>query len=131
MKKLEDLSRIDTSLAPVLETLKSAAIGVEEASYSIRDYLDRLEADPDRLEQVESRIDLIHRLKRKYGSSLEEVLAFLENVRAQIAAADAILFATPEYNCLDGALKTKQGETWSVAPRGWSTASPAQRWWAD
>jgi len=89
IKKLDDLSRIDGSLAPVLETLKSAAIGVDEASFAIRDYLDRLEADPDRLEQVESRIDLIHRLKRKYGSSLEEVLAFLENVRAQIAAAES------------------------------------------
>ena len=88
IKKLDDLSRIDGSLAPVLETLKSAAIGVDEASFAIRDYLDRLEADPDRLEQVESRIDLIHRLKRKYGSSLEEVLAFLENVRAQIAAVE-------------------------------------------
>ncbi len=88
MKKLEDLSRIDASLAPVLETLKSAAIGVDEASYAIRDYLDRLEADPDRLEHVESRLELIDRLKRKYGSSVAEVLAFLENVREQINAVE-------------------------------------------
>jgi DNA repair protein RecN (Recombination protein N) len=88
MKKLEDLSRIDTSLAPVLETLKSAAIGVEEASYAIRDYLDRLEADPDRLEHVESRLASIDKLKRKYGSSLTEVLAFLASVREQIAAVE-------------------------------------------
>ena len=88
MKKLEDLCRIDASLAPVLETLKSAAIGVDEASYAIRDYLDRLEADPDRLEQVESRLELIDRLKRKYGSSLAEVLAFLEDVREQINAVE-------------------------------------------
>ena len=87
MKKLDDLARIDASLAPVLETLKSAAIGVDEASYAIRDYLDRLEADPDRLEHVE-RIDLIQRLKRKYGSTLAEVLEFLDNVRGQIAAVE-------------------------------------------
>ena len=88
MKKLEDLCRIDASLAPVLETLKSAAIGVDEASFAIRDYLDRLEADPDRLEHVESRLALIDKLKRKYGSSLAEVLAFLENVREQIEAVE-------------------------------------------
>jgi DNA repair protein RecN (Recombination protein N) len=57
---------------------------VEEASRAVRDYLDRLEADPDRLEHVESRLALIDRLKRKYGANLGEVLAFLENVRAQI-----------------------------------------------
>ena len=50
----------------------------------MRDYLDRLEADPNRLEEVESRLAAIDRLKRKYGSSLDEVLAFLENVRAQL-----------------------------------------------
>jgi DNA repair protein RecN (Recombination protein N) len=88
MKKLEELSRIDASLAPVLETLKSAAIGVDEASFAIRDYLDRLEADPDRLEHVESRLALIDKLKRKYGSSLADVLAFLENVREQLAAVE-------------------------------------------
>ena len=87
-KKLEDLCRIDASLASVLETLKSAAIAVDEASYAIRDYMDRLEADPGRLDHVESRLELIDRLKRKYGSSLTEVLAFLENVRTQIEAAE-------------------------------------------
>jgi DNA repair protein RecN (Recombination protein N) len=89
LKKLEDLCRIDNSLAVVLETLKTAAIGVDEASFTVRDYLDRLEADPDRLENVESRLELIDRLKRKYGSSVAEVLAFLDNVRAQMEAVES------------------------------------------
>jgi DNA repair protein RecN (Recombination protein N) len=88
LKKLDDLCRIDTSLSPALETLKSAAIGVDDASFAIRDYLDRLEADPDRLENVESRLALIDKLKRKYGSSLDVVLAFLDNVREQITAVE-------------------------------------------
>jgi len=88
VKKLDDLCRIDASLAPVLESLKSAAIGVDEASYATRDYLEKLEADPDRLEHVESRLALIDRLKRKYGSSVAEILAFLENVRAQLDAVE-------------------------------------------
>jgi DNA repair protein RecN (Recombination protein N) len=88
MKKLDDLARIDATLAPMLEILKSSAIGVEEASFAIRDYLDRLEANPDRLEHIESRLELIDKLKRKYGSSLAEVLAFLENVSEQLSAVE-------------------------------------------
>ena len=64
------------ALARVAKRLKSAAIGVDEASDAIRDYLDRLEADPKRLEEIEARLALIDRLKRKYGSNLDEVLAF-------------------------------------------------------
>jgi len=88
LKKLEELSRIDASLTPLLETLKSASIGVDEASFALRDYVDRLEADPDRLDKVESRLALIDRLKRKYGSTVAEVLAFLEDVRAKMAAVE-------------------------------------------
>ncbi|HEV2688020.1 MAG TPA: DNA repair protein RecN, partial [Bryobacteraceae bacterium] len=88
LKRVEDLCKIDGSLAPVLEVLKTAAIGVNEASDTLRDYLDRLEADPDRLDKVESRLELIDKLKRKYGSSLADVLAFLDDVRAQIAAVE-------------------------------------------
>lgn len=93
LKKLEELARIDASLERVAETLRTAAIGVDDASYAIRDYLDRLEADPKRLDEIESRLALIERLKRKYGgtsvpSRLEDVLAFLEDVRAKMEAIE-------------------------------------------
>lgn len=87
-RKLDDLCRIDGSLKGALDTLRSAEIGVAEASNAVRDYLDRLEADPDRLEHVESRLATIEKLKRKYGSNLEEVLAFLDTVRAQLEAVE-------------------------------------------
>ena len=87
-KRLEELARIDANLQPVVETLRTAAIGVGEASDAIRDYLDKLEADPNRLEDVESRLALIERLKRKYGSTLEEVLAFLADVSAKLEAVE-------------------------------------------
>lgn len=93
LKKLEELARIDASLERVAETLRTAAIGVDDASYAIRDYLDTLEADPKRLDEIESRLALIERLKRKYGgtsvpSRLEDVLAFLEDVRAKMEAIE-------------------------------------------
>ena len=88
-KRVEELARIDGTLQPVLDALKAAAIGVGEASDAIRDYLDKLEADPNRLEDVESRLALVERLKRKYGSTLDEVLAFLADVTAKIQAIES------------------------------------------
>jgi len=89
LKRVEELCRIDASFGDVGETLRAAAIGIAEASDRLRDYLDRLEADPAKLEEVESRLAAIERLKRKYGSSLKEVLEFLEQVRGQMEAMES------------------------------------------
>ena len=87
-RRLEELCRIDPRLDPVRQSLAPAAIAAEEASFAVRDYLSRLEANPARLEEIESRLAAFDRLKRKYGRSAEEILAFLEEVRAQIAAVE-------------------------------------------
>ena len=88
MRRLQDLARIDESLAGLLEQLKPAAITVEEASYALRDYLGKLEADPGRLEEIESRLATLDKLKRKYGATIEEVLAFLEDIRQKMTAVE-------------------------------------------
>ncbi len=87
-RRLEELCRIDPRLDPVRESVGQVVIAVEEASYAVRDYLSRLEADPARLDEIESRLASLERLKRKYGASLEEVLAFLEKVRNEISAVE-------------------------------------------
>jgi DNA repair protein RecN (Recombination protein N) len=87
-KKLDDLCRIDSSLEGLREYLKNADLSLQEVSFGLRDYLGRLEANPGRLEEVETRLAAIDRLKRKYGQSLPEVLSFLEDVRRQIAAVE-------------------------------------------
>ena len=83
-KRLDDLCKIDPSLAGLGEQLQAAEVAIKEASYGLRDYLSGLEANPGRLEEIENRLALLDKLKRKYGRSLEEVLAFLAEVRAQI-----------------------------------------------
>lgn len=88
IRKLEELCRIDSSLQTVLDSLKPADAAIQDASYAMRGYLDKLEADPDRLEKVESRLATIEKLKRKYGSTLEEVLAFLASAREQLNAIE-------------------------------------------
>ena len=76
IKRLDELLRIDESLAETAASMKSAALQVNEAAYGLRDYLGKLEGDPARLDKVESRLEALDKLKRKYGRTLEEVLAF-------------------------------------------------------
>jgi len=83
-KRLDDVCRIDPSLAGLGEHLQSAEVAIKEASYGLRDYLSGLEANPGRLEEIENRLALLDKLKRKYGASIAEVLSFLAEVRGQI-----------------------------------------------
>src|SRR5438067_511607 len=87
-KKVDEIARIDASASAIRETLEPAVIAIQEASYALRDYLDKLEANPARLEQLEERLSALDKLKRKYGATIEEVIAFLHRVREQIAAVE-------------------------------------------
>jgi DNA repair protein RecN (Recombination protein N) len=87
-RKLDELCRIDESLAPFREHLKSAELSLHEAAYGLRDYLSHLDGDPGRLEEIETRLASIDRLKRKYGPSIAEILAFLDQTRCQIAQVE-------------------------------------------
>ncbi len=80
IKRLDELVRIDDSLAESTASLKQAAVQVNEAAYGLRDYLGKLEGDPARLDKVESRLESLDKLKRKYGRTVDEVLAFHADV---------------------------------------------------
>ncbi len=83
-RRIEELARIDASVSALSEHLKSADLSLQEVSYSLRDYLGRLEANPGRLEEVELRLATIDKLKRKYGPSVPDILSFLAGVARQI-----------------------------------------------
>ena len=87
-RRIEDLARIDESFLPVVEALKPASIAIDDASHTLRDYLAHLEADPQRLEAIESRLAAIEKLKRKYGATIDEILAFLATVSQQLSAVE-------------------------------------------
>ncbi len=88
MKRLEEISRIDESIAPILASVQPAAIALDEGAHALRHYLARLEADPARLDEVESRLAALEKLKRKYGATVEEVLAFQERARADLRGVE-------------------------------------------
>jgi DNA repair protein RecN (Recombination protein N) len=87
-KRVDEICRIDSKLEPAREHLRAAALSLEEASYALRDYLGRLEANPARLEEIETRLAAIDRLKRKYGQTVAEILDFFEEVRVQLASVE-------------------------------------------
>lgn len=78
--KIAEITSIDASLSPLLESLAGAAAQLEDAALTLRDYGARVEADPVRLEKVEERLDLIRRLKKKYAPTVEEIIAYGEEV---------------------------------------------------
>lgn len=87
-RRLDELLRIDPRLEAIRDALAAAVIGVEEASYAVRDYVAHLEANPERLEEVESRLAALDKLRRKYGATPAEILAFLDQVRGQILSVE-------------------------------------------
>jgi DNA repair protein RecN (Recombination protein N) len=88
LKRLDELARIDEGVAAIAQTLKPAVFIVEEAADALRHYLGKLEADPTRLDEVEARMAALEKLKRKYGVTIDEVLAFVETVRHELNAVE-------------------------------------------
>ncbi len=83
---LNALARIDASQAALAEHAGMMSESSDELIRSLQDYLERLEFNPRRLEQVEDRLELIHRLKRKYGGSITAVLAHGIEARQKLEA---------------------------------------------
>ncbi len=89
VKRLEELGRIDESMRDVVATLEPARIAVDEAAHSLSHYLGKLEADPVRLEEIETRLAALEKLRRKYGTTIEEVIAFRDDVAQNLAAVES------------------------------------------
>ncbi|MCC6443018.1 MAG: DNA repair protein RecN [Armatimonadetes bacterium] len=78
-----DLSGIDPALKPVLETMQAALYQAEDVARELRQYREGVEFNPERLEEVESRLDLLRTLKRKYGDTIEQVLAYRQEIEGE------------------------------------------------
>ena len=83
-KLVETLARLDGEQTGLAEQLEGLAAGLGEVSRDLRGYLDGIEFNPKRLEQVETRLELIHQMKRKYGGSIEAVLEYGRKAREQL-----------------------------------------------
>ncbi|WP_078432653.1 DNA repair protein RecN [Metabacillus halosaccharovorans] len=84
MSHLENVSHINIKLKELSETISNAFYMIEDLSYEVRNELDSLEFDPERLNYVESRLNEINHLKRKYGQSVEEILTYSAKIEEEI-----------------------------------------------
>lgn len=104
--KLAELSAMDAQLQPIAETLDSAVIQLEEASRQLNRYLQKTDLDPERLAEVEARIQAIHGTARKYRIK-PEALTELEETALQ-------RMATLESFADDGGLAKQVQSTWQA-----------------
>jgi DNA repair protein RecN (Recombination protein N) len=75
---LRELDRLDPTVGARLEGAETALVELEELESTLRDYSDRIELDPAALSVLEERINVLESLKRKYGGSVEAVIAHLQ-----------------------------------------------------
>lgn len=84
ISRLEDAVRYDEKgLRSILEQLQSSYYQLEDAAFQLRDYREEIEFNPARLEEIENRLDLITGLRRKYGDSVEQILAYYEQIHRE------------------------------------------------
>jgi DNA repair protein RecN (Recombination protein N) len=86
LQALEALVKVDQTRAQLSETAQELFDGVTDLAREISGYLGEIEYDPARLEEVEERLNLIHNLRRKYGETIDEIIAFGENAQAELDA---------------------------------------------
>ncbi len=88
-KAVSELGTIDPEKQEWRRQIEEAVIQLKELAHNLRDYQQQLEPDPDRLAHVERRLDLVQRLKKKYGGSVESVLAFGVDAKHQLDALES------------------------------------------
>ena len=82
-KRVGELAAIDPRFAPYLEARDGIKAQLEDLAFTLRDFADGIDASPGRLQQVEDRLALIERLKRKHGGTLEDAIAHRDRLAAE------------------------------------------------
>ncbi len=87
-KILSKMDAVDATTAGWTRIVDEAVIPLRDLADQVRGYRDRVEANPARLMEIEQRLDRLHRLTKKYGGTLDAMLALQESLRAQLAQLD-------------------------------------------
>ena len=111
-RSLGKLSRYTDSYQALHSRVEDLMYQVQDVAEEVRDALGDLSYSADELEQIEARLDVIHRLRRKYGACCADILAYLENAKAEL---DQIEFADDHLERLKIKLKKAEREAWDAA----------------
>ena len=109
---LARLSRFTDAYAELHDRVSDLMYQVQDVATEVRDVRDDLNYSADELEQIEARLDKIHRLRKKYGASCADILGYLERAKKEL---DEIEFADDHVERLKKKLKTAEDEAWAAA----------------
>lgn len=120
-KNLEDMATYDDSLANALKIVEESYISLQEAAYEVRDYGEAMEFSPEKLDKLQQRMDVIYRLRKKYGATIADVLDHQQKVQQELAAIenydDDMAVMAQEIDVLKGRLKIKAADLTQLRKR--------------
>ena len=111
-RELARLGRYTDAFSQLHEKVADLMYQVQDAAEELRDARDDLNYSAGELDAIESRLDVIHKLRRKYGATCEEILSYLERAKEEL---DQIEFADDHLEKLKRKLETAEKEAWSSA----------------
>ena len=111
-RALSRLSRFTDGYQALHEKIADLMYQVQDAAEEVRDARDDLSYSADELEQIESRLDIIHRLRRKYGATCEDILAYMDAAKKEL---DEIEFADDHLERLKKNLSKAEKNAWTAA----------------
>ena len=109
---LARLAKFSDNFAAMHDRVADLMYQVQDAAEEVRDARDELSYSADELEQIESRLDVIHKLRRKYGVTCEDILAYLDKAKKEL---DDIEFADDHLERLKKNLKKAEKTAWEAA----------------
>lgn len=111
-RALGKIARYDDTISALHDKVADLMYQVQDAGEELRDLRDSFGYSGEELEQIESRLDIIHRLRRKYGATCEDILSYLDRARQEL---DEIEFADDRLAQLQDRLKKQEKAAWDLA----------------
>ena len=111
-RSLARIAKYDDSIAVLHDRIADLMYQVQDAAEELKDARDDLAYSSDELEQIESRLDVIHRLRRKYGATCADILDYLERAKQEL---DEIEFSDDHLERLKGKLSKAEKTAWAAA----------------
>ena len=111
-RALGKLSRFTDTFASLQEKIADLMYQVQDAAEEVRDARDDLSYSADELETIEARLDIIHKLRRKYGVTCDDILAYLDSAKVEL---DEIEFSDAHIERLKGKLAKAEKDAWTAA----------------
>ena len=111
-RALARISKYSESIAEIHEKVADLMYQVEDAARLVLDARDELSYSDEELDRIESRLDVIHKLRRKYGATCADILEYLEKAKLEL---DEIEFADDHLERLKGKLQKAEQEAWTAA----------------